>query len=295
MNKSAQGINGSRVSVIIPCYNAAQFLTETIESVLAQTYSNYEIIAVDDGSTDDTATVLASYADRITILYHGNRQNRGQAASTNLGLSHADSEYIAFIDSDDIWMPEKLQKQVEILETHQDVGLVYTNGYVIDGVGKKCYSLFDIAHHENNGIGDILLNCYIRTPSLVLVRKSLIDAAGPFPANIVPGDHYLWVKISEISRFYFLDEKLTCYREHQGQLSLTANKKMWEDSLWVLENAIQRYPYPKIIKNKRFAVIHYRLGLFNMKINAYPSALAHFLKSLWYDPNRAFKKIIGIG
>lgn len=284
----------SKVTVIVPCFNSRRFLGLTLDSILAQSYDDFCVIAVDDGSTDGTATLLESYASRVTVLAHEDGGNHGQAASLNLGVSQTESDYIAFMDADDIWQPDKLLKQAEILDRHQDVGLVYTNGYVIDATGNKLYTLFNKNHVESNGIGAILLNNYIRTPSLVMVRRSLLQTVGPFTVGIIP-DQDMWVRIKEISRFYYLDEPLACYREHQGQLSLTSNKKMWIDSLWVLENALQRYPYPKQINNKRRAVIHYRLGLASFQMNDYPAALTYFLKSCWYDPLRVLQHITGRG
>jgi len=194
--------NSPKVTVIIPCYNASRYLQQTIDSVLAQTYPNVHIIAVNDGSTDDTAVILNSYADRITVLNHDDYGNHGQAASLNLGFAHNDSEYVAFLDSDDVWHQDKLRKQVHILDEFQNIGLVYTNGYVIDGNGKELYTLFDKNHVENNMTGSILLNCYIRTPSLVMIRSSILKAAGLFTVGIIP-DQDMWIRTKELTSFIF--------------------------------------------------------------------------------------------
>ena len=98
-----------KVSVVIPTYNSSQFIVETLESVFAQTYKDYEIIVVDDGSTDNTKEVLQPYTSRIKYIY---KENGGPASARNVGIKSAQGEYIAFLDSDDRWLPEKLEKHI---------------------------------------------------------------------------------------------------------------------------------------------------------------------------------------
>ncbi|QEM68661.1 glycosyltransferase [Geobacter sp. FeAm09] len=280
-----------KVTVIIAVYNQERYVAQTIESALAQRYDDYAIIAVDDGSTDRSAEIIDAYAGRIRILRHEDHGNHGQAAALNLGLLHAESEYIAFLDNDDLWHPDKLRKQVEILERNQDVGLVYTNGQVIGPDNTTLYPLFAEDHRETNRLANVLLDCYIRTPSLVMVRRSLLQAVGPFTVGIVP-DQDMWVRIKERSDFFYLNEKLTYYRQHPEQLSITKCSKMWEDSLVVLKSAMERYPYPAWVRRKRLAVIHYRLGAFCLQAKIYHKAIWHFVRSCWYDPVRAAKCIL---
>ena len=119
-----------RVSVIIPTYNRAGYLCESIESVLTQTYTDYEIIVVDDGSTDDTEEVLQLWIADGTIHYVW-QENRGESAARNHGIELAIGEYIAFLDSDDLFMPTKLEEQVAYLDNHPEVGMAHS-----------CYSKF---------------------------------------------------------------------------------------------------------------------------------------------------------
>jgi glycosyltransferase involved in cell wall biosynthesis len=117
------------VSIVTPFLNARRFIQESIESVLAQTYDDWELLLVDDGSTDDSRSIALRYAeahpDKIRYLAHDGRQNKGASAARNLGARHAKGEYLAFLDSDDIYLPEKLQQQVPLLDAHRDVALVY--------------------------------------------------------------------------------------------------------------------------------------------------------------------------
>ena len=118
-----------RVSIVTPFLNAGRFLQESIESVLAQTYDEWELLLVDDGSTDTSTSVALRYArahpEKIRYLAHEGHQNNGASASRNLGARHAKGEYLAFLDADDIYLPRKLQQQVPLLDAHREVAMVY--------------------------------------------------------------------------------------------------------------------------------------------------------------------------
>jgi glycosyltransferase involved in cell wall biosynthesis/ubiquinone/menaquinone biosynthesis C-methylase UbiE len=122
----------SRVSVIIPTHNRAHFLAEAINSVLNQSFKGAQIIVIDDGSTDNTRQMLGQYGDRVEYIY---QQNSGRAQARNIGIKAAKGDYIAFLDDDDIWLPEKLEKQVAFLDAHCDIGLVHTFTEAIDEQG----------------------------------------------------------------------------------------------------------------------------------------------------------------
>ena len=117
------------VSSIVIFLNAEKFIEEAIESIFAQTYNNWELLLVDDGSTDDSTQIALRYAERyptrVRYLEHPGHQNCGMGASRNLGVRHAKGEYIALLDSDDVWLPHKLQQQVAILDSHTEAGMVY--------------------------------------------------------------------------------------------------------------------------------------------------------------------------
>lgn len=279
-----------KVGIIIPCYNGGDYLVRTIESVLAQSYKNYHIIAGNDGSSDNTAEILKNYGDRITILNHPDHGNHGQAATYNLCLQHVNYEYIAFIDNDDLWHPDKLQKMVNIIDSLPSIGLIYSNGDVIDAHDKFLYSFLGSNHRENNEIGDILLDCYIRTPSTVIVRGNILRAAGAFKEGIIP-DHDMWIRMKELTSFYYLNENLFSYRVHGEQLSLNATEKMWRDGIATLERAFARYHYPYSIRKKRLAVIYYRLGAYDWSSKKLFSACCNYTRAFFYDPIRALKEI----
>src|SRR5579864_8740685 len=118
------GHGAPQVSVVIPAYNAARFLGDAIQSVLNQTYSNFEVVVVNDGSTDDTESVVRSFGDR---LFYVKQANKGVSAARNEGIKRARGQYVAFLDSDDVWLPTKLAEQIPFLEQNPEVGLVYSD------------------------------------------------------------------------------------------------------------------------------------------------------------------------
>ena len=122
-----------KVTVVIPVYNGGRYLRESIDSVLAQTFHDYEIVCVDDGSTDDSPVLLQEYGQRLRVV---RQENSGQSAARNVGVKLARGEYIAFLDQDDVWYPSKVQNQVAVLDAEPDVVLVHCNFDRIDERGR---------------------------------------------------------------------------------------------------------------------------------------------------------------
>lgn len=205
------------VSVIIPTYNRAHLVGRAIRSVLNQTYQDFEVIVVDDGSTDNTEEVVKSFNDsRIRYVRH--EQNRGGAAARNTGIKMAQGEYIAFQDSDDEWLPEKLEKQMKVFENAPaKVGVVYTGFWSIEGNVKK-YSLDrEIRHKEGDIHSQILQGNFIATPTAV-VKKVCFEKAGMFDERLPRlQDWELWIRVSKYFNFKVIDEPLgTQYSVGEG-------------------------------------------------------------------------------
>ena len=273
------------VAVIIPCYNSSKYIQKTIESVLNQDYENLEIIAIDDGSTDETRKILESYLPKIRMLSHPNDANLGEAASVILGITQSKADLIAFLDHDDIWYPNKVKEQAKIFQKCSDVGLVYTNGYVIDESDNILYKLFPGDFWEENIPGKILLKCYIRTSSCVMLKREIFEQIGSFKTDICIVDHDIWVRMSEVANFYYIPDVLTAYRKHRDQTSL--KRKMWEDGIIILKEACKRYPYGSNLKRKRLAVLYYRLGEYDWKNKDFLRALKNYCFAGILDPARA--------
>jgi glycosyltransferase involved in cell wall biosynthesis len=273
------------VAVIIPCYNSSKYIGETLDSVLNQDYKYLEIVAIDDGSTDETRKILESYLPKIRILSHPNNASLGPAASVNLGISESKSDLIAFLDSDDIWYPSKIEEQVKIFEKYSDVGWVYTNGYVFDESDNILYKLFPDGFQEENISRRIVLKCYIKTPSSVMVRREAFEKIGLFQPYLRSGqDHDMWIRMSEVAKFYYLPQFLIAYRKRPGQIS--SRRQLWEEGFTVLRDACQRYPYGFNLRRKRLAVLYYRLGEYDWGHNNYFRGLMNYCLAGMLDPVR---------
>jgi len=285
-----------KVSVIIPAYNRARYIRQTVESVLNQSYANIETIVVDDGSTDGTREILESYTGKIRLLEHTGRQNRGQSASINLGLEHASGEYVAILDSDDFWEANKIELQIRYLEQNPDVGLVYCNGTAVNSNGEYLYDIYQTGHREENKPEKILLDCYISLPSNSIVRMPLIKKAGCFDESLrTAQDHDMLLRIAEICRLGYINNNLWHYRRHSESIS-KSNKGVtnrWQNGFIILEKAKNRYPYSLSVIRRRKAVLHFRLYQCAMENKSSLKALTHLLLAGLYDPARACAVLMG--
>lgn len=211
-----------KVSVIIPTYNRSHVLGRAVRSVLNQTYQDFELIVVDDGSSDATVEVVSGFADpRIRYLRH--EENRGAAAARNSGIKAARGEYIAFLDSDDEWFPEKLQKQVEAFaKLPPRVGMVYTDLWKIGDDGVRRYWRASRILPDDGLVYDHLLADRLTGISLpsVVVRKECFTKVGmfdeEFPRLI---DRELFMRLSKHFYFYHLPEALVNYYETEPRIS----------------------------------------------------------------------------
>lgn len=227
-------MSNPRVSVVIPTYNRQQLVIDAIESVLAQTYSNFEIIVVDDGSTDATQESIQPYLNRIVYEV---QQNKGVAAARNAGLRLAQGELICFLDSDDLWKREKLEKQVQFVDSHPEYGLIATEiqginaGGEIRGGGKA-----EIYQIHNGMVADALLFAnWIQTSTVMLQRKCL-EQTGGFDEDVgqFGEDWLLWMKVAILFPIYFLPEPLVQYRFHAEQLTTHQPEKQFRSLMQCL-------------------------------------------------------------
>lgn len=207
------------VSVIIPSYNARRYIKETVDSVLAQTYKNIEIIVVDDGSTDGTREELAPYAAAGKIRYFY-QENAGQSAARNTAIAHAKGKYLALLDADDMFMPTKVEEQVAYLEAHPECGLSYCGMYHFfdPDVGKKY--IFSVPTPSGVLFKELLQGNFINPLSVVL-RKELLDKYGSFEPTFRRLDEQaLWLKLAFNGvKFCYLPRRLAYYRMHKSSLT----------------------------------------------------------------------------
>jgi len=211
--------NNPTVSVIIPTYNRAHLVGRAIKSVLNQTYQDFELIIVDDGSTDNTEKVIKRFDDK-RIRYIKHEKNKGGAAARNTGIKAARGEYIAFLDSDDEWLPEKLKRQMEVFKNaSSEVGVVYTGFIYVDKLGGGT-SKQHIPKKRGWIYEDILVENCIGTTSTVLIERKYFKETGLFDENLPScQDWDMWIRLAKQCKFDFIPEILVRYFEHRNRIT----------------------------------------------------------------------------
>jgi hypothetical protein len=206
------------VSVVIPTYNAGSYLTEAIDSVLAQTYRHWELIVVDDGSTDDTPAVLARYAHdgRIRVL---RQKNQGASVALNRGIAAARGDLVCWLSADDIFLPAKLAAQVAVFTGDPEVGLCCTGFELIDAVGRRLRSEPEPRWRHP----DPLVSIYWTNPingSTVMMRRELFDELGPFDETLrADVDADMWFRVARHHAIRTVPGVMLRYRVHDKALS----------------------------------------------------------------------------
>lgn len=238
------------VSVIIPTYNRREYVRLAIESALAQTYTDFEIIVIDDGSTDGTGEALRAYDGRIHYIFKANEGNA--AAARNYGMSIARGEYIALLDSDDLWLPDKLLRQMETMLDDSDLGLVSGHVGVIDATG----TVIDPGPKHPWQIESVVLpsDIVLRSPlhaSTLLVRRRFMDADLPFdPRFRICEDWHLCLQVASQARVGFVPDVVALLRSHGGMSTTldvdgaTVDERLTH-RLQVLEETLPRLPIPE--------------------------------------------------
>lgn len=209
------------VSVVMPAFNVAWCVRRAIDSVLTQTYLRHEIIVIDDGSTDDTASVLASYGDRIRVI---SQTNRGMSAARNRGIDAARGTLVAFLDADDYWLSEKLARQVELLQRRPEVGFCSTAASVVNPEG----AVLNLWHCKNHG-ERVLETLFAENAAIaggcsaVVVRKGLLEKTGLFDESLRGfEDPDLWIRLAAVCGYACIDDPLVVIlrREHSVSRNL---------------------------------------------------------------------------
>jgi glycosyltransferase involved in cell wall biosynthesis len=231
-----------KVSVVIPAYNVSAYIEDAIDSVLAQSFTDFEVVVVDDGSTDDTASIVKRYDDwRVRLV---SQQNRGLAGARNTGIRVAEGEYVAFLDADDLWHPEKLKEHVLHLDQNPEIGVSYSVSQFMDESGKPL-SLYQTPKLSDVEVEDVLLRNPVGNGSAPVIRMATLQAIEtidsrygcPEPIYFDPDfkqseDIECWVRIASTTewRFAGIGRALTLYRLNSGGLSASVARQLasWE-------------------------------------------------------------------
>jgi glycosyltransferase involved in cell wall biosynthesis len=226
------------VAVVIPSYNAASCLARALDSVLAQTYREYRIYVIDDGSTDDTEAVLRPYAGRVVCVH---QTHAGQASARNQGIRLSNSPYVAFLDADDEWLPHKLERLIEVLRRDSRIGLAYSDCST-SGTGPSSGSRFARVGIPAGGrvFVQFLDHCNVYTPTVV-VRRECLEDVGLFNESLPVGeDLNLWLRIAARWEVSVVPEVLAIRHTMPGGLSLTTSVDRASSSgIALIEHVIQ--------------------------------------------------------
>jgi glycosyltransferase involved in cell wall biosynthesis len=226
-----------RVSAVTPVYNRAAYLAEALDSALAQAWDGLEVVVVDDGSTDATPDVLARYGDRIRT----HRQpNAGQSAAWNRCLEMARGEYVAFLDSDDAWLPGKLARQVPLLDADRGAALLYAGVVYVDGKGAPLPNARGAKRTPSGEVlRDLLADNFMRTPTVIARREALLAAGGFRPELSHGNDWDMWLRIATRARVILDPVPSARYRLH-GEQMVADRRKLAEARVRILEDHLPR-------------------------------------------------------
>lgn len=208
------------VSVVIPVYNHETFIAEAIESVLQQSYPNLQIIVVDDGSTDGTKDVLEKFKGKIELI---SQANAGLPAARNAGIRRATGEFIAFLDSDDVFLPEKIEKQLRVFEENPEVGMVHTGASVVrpnETGWEVWYDYWPPTYATREEQIDELLKWNYMVVSTVMVRRELFSQVGLFNESLRYAEDYeMWLRLLTCCSIGVVPDIFIHYRWHGGNMS----------------------------------------------------------------------------
>jgi glycosyltransferase involved in cell wall biosynthesis len=254
------------ISVIVPAYNAERSIIETIASVQQQTFLDFELIVINDGSTDRTLELLATVKDsRLKVVSY---ENSGVSVARNHGMAHATGEFISFIDADDLWTPDKLELQLAALQKHPEAGVAYSWTSNMSDEGKS----FDFGHlpiFTGNVYPELLVTNFIANGSNLLIRRQAIESVGEFdPALSGCADWDFYVRLAARWHFVVVPKPQILYRQSSGSMS-SKIETMEKENIFVIEKIFQTAP-PELqsLKKQSLAIMYqYLAGMCLARVN----------------------------
>ncbi len=276
------------VSVIIPTYNRTQYICEAVDSVLAQTYRNIEVIVVDDGSTDNTEEILSQYDSKIKYVF---QNNAGPSAARNNGIKQARGDLLAFLDSDDIWFPEKLERQIQLMKQSRNTGLVSCGSYIINVSGEITASPIIKKNHENKKLflKELMVhNVVSGGGSAALIKKKCFEELGLFSENLWIGEDWdMWIRIAKHYDIRFVEEPLIKCRAHGNNLHANTSR-IEADAKQVVARNIERWRF--ILRRKACSYIYLDLAHEYMAVQSRYPAMTNILRSIVIYPLKTYDR-----
>ena len=271
-----------KISVITPTFNSACFLPDTIESVLTQTLQDWEMIIVDDGSTDNTQEVVARYLrSHPGKIKYFRQDNGGTAQARNRAIRESKGEYLAFLDADDLWLPEKLAVQIPTMEAHPELCLISSETYAIDAQNNRI-GHWKVAQMPNTF--EYLLEANHIYNLTVIARKSCVERIGYFDERLkVSQDYDLWLRLVKRFPFKVLYTPLAQYRVHLNNISKNTKQRL-KNHLYILNKKEITGDLGFWKKRKRLAKAYYQFALLFIEEKKFIEGGSCFLKIAFYYP-----------
>ena len=282
-----------KVSIIIPTYNSANTIAETIASVQQQSITDYEIIVIDDGSQDNTIDVVKSIIEpRLKLFPY---QNGGVAIARNRGIDRATGEYIAFLDADDLWSPDKLASQIEALDRHPQAKVAYSWVSYMDEQGKALFSGTPFTY-QGDVYPQLLQTNFLTNASNILVHRDVLNTVTGFnPQLAYTADWDFYLRLAKNFKFAVVPQYQIFYRQCANSMS-TKVEQLKEECLWYIDRVYQTAAKElSFQKNKSYSILHlYCADLYRKKINgdnrkSLVSAMQNLRTSILLDPKSILK------
>lgn len=242
-----------QVTVVIPAYNAMTYLPETVNSVFEQSFTDLELLVINDGSTDRVDSWMSTLSNsKIRLI---SQENQGLSGARNTGIREAKGQYIAFLDADDLWEPTKLEKQVQCLDADVTIGVVYTWTRLIDEVGKPTGRIV-ASTAEGNVWQQLLEKDVISNGSSAMVRRDCFEKVGDFDRALSSAEDLdMWLRIATYYPFAVVKEPLTLYRHYSSSMSKN-RQRMLQNLITVVEKTFQTVPMEMLpLRNRAYSSI----------------------------------------
>ena len=269
-----------RVSIIIPTYNRADLLPKTLDSVLAQTRRPDEIIVVDDGSTDSTADVLAAYPAPVITL---RQTNQGRSAARNAGMARSSGDLLMLLDSDDLLLPESIERLAGFLEANAGYDVAYSGALVIDGAGETTGTFGSGTYPSGDVFARIAQNNFF-PPCAYLFRRECLQTAGGFESSLEPMEDFdFWVRMAAAHRFAYLDVPLCAYRVHAA-MSMQTQQAEFPPQAVEIQRRVFAMPAFERLSAREKAALYCSHGTKNLRIGNKAAARTAYLKAIRVSP-----------